>query len=196
MKRTWLRIGLVGAVLVGLALACQGIILELVLEPLGRTAWRASLFLRSQHQLIYWILLIAAVAMIGLVGWISRWRITGAPAAAAPAQNGPVEALAGQIRQARRGAYFQWLVANRLGGLARQARPQDFPETTGARRPDNGLSLSQKTRRYLEAGLDYSYSQPNSQPSRLRQPQPPFDVDLSQVITDLENHLEMKSHES
>jgi hypothetical protein len=109
---------------------------------------------------------------------------------------GQVERLAIQISKTKRGIYFKWLIANRLGKIAHQilanrstGKPRSYfdPLTGPDWTPDSPIQS------YLALGLHGSFAD-YPQKSRLFSAaiQTPLDHDLKEVVQYLESQVENK----
>jgi hypothetical protein len=109
---------------------------------------------------------------------------------------GPVEHLSALVEKQRRGIYYKWLIANRLGKVARELLDQRegqrltkrFTRLTG-RNWDPPLGVEA----YLESGLNGSFA--DYPQSRWLSPRPtPLDEDPRHVIEYLEDEMEIGLH--
>lgn len=197
MKRSHLvwASGLVAALL--LAFFLRDIISYIVITPLVNSLWRAGHFLLGLNQFIYWVLLVSTITFIGIIAVYGRLHVQPGTKAIQNKPSGPVESMAQQIKLVDHGLYFQWLVANRLGLLAREALLEDAPDPNHAH-PLAGLDEPppEPILAYLEGGLNRTYSQPTAENRLNRRPRPPFNIELAEVIDYLETQMEIKQNES
>jgi len=188
------RLLLWGALLVAMALLAfwlQTAIEDVCIVPAINVLRRNRLFLQAVPQWVYWTLLVAGVALIALgslaaTGRWHLWRPAEEEQAAVP---GPIGKLAQHIHNTRRGLYFKWLVAHRLGELAQailvqQDTLQAEDSTQGSRLAGRGWDVQcpAAIQAYLEAGLDRA---PIAHPRRRflsRRPPTPLDLDPSLVV--------------
>jgi hypothetical protein len=167
---------------------------ESVLLPLSYFFWVLGIYYSSFPQAVTWIFLIVIVALLA-VGSLAgeppdRRR---AMEKSLPLQ-GPVESLAGWIVKARSGIYFKWLVAQRLGLLARalvnfQSRRSASPS---AQEPLGGPGWDppEEVAAYLESGLNGSFADYPQPRWSFRPPPPtPLDIDPKQVIEFIESEV-------
>jgi len=158
--------------------------------PLAYLWWLITLYYRAVPQLFLWVVLVIAafVSMFRLVPLKNLFRrirkIEQKPAV------GPVESVAQWIRKSPGGVYYKWLVANRLGRLAREMLDQREGRIRKgfARLNGKGWNPPEDVGTYLETGLNGSFAdfpQPTwwAKPTRL-------DVDPQQVIEYLEDEME------
>jgi len=146
-----------------LAFWLQTAIEDVCIVPAINVLRRNRLFLQAVPQWVYWTLLVAGVALIALgslaaTGRWHLWRPAEEEQAAVP---GPIGKLAQHIHNTRRGLYFKWLVAHRLGELAQailvqQDTLQAEDSTQGSRLAGRGWDVQcpAAIQAYLEAGLD------------------------------------------
>jgi hypothetical protein len=197
MKRP--RILLVSAglvVTVILAFFLQDVIRRAVINPLAYLWWVLKLYIAAVPQIVLWIFLLAVLILIvisNLLKWISIGKTYEKPSR--PAQ-GPVEILAGWVSNSGKGNYFKWMIANRLGKLAREmsGRMQAgvfpaHPEGLGA----PGQLPPEAVQRYLKAGLDESFVDYPLPPLPFMQRKAtPFDLNVDEVVKFLESQMEAR----
>jgi len=192
-RRLWLVGGAVVALALLLAFPLRDVLNRTVIVPLAYFLWVLGVFYQAMPQLIWWVLALL-VAMILVAGSLApgeryaRRRILKSAAI-----HGQVEGLAQAIEKGRRGIYFRWIVANRLGKLAhkilvqREGNPQRsvFAPLVGADwQPSSALQS------YLETGLHGSFS---DYPASERTGAPaasPLDLDIEEAVRFLESKLE------
>ena len=191
-----------GAVLVAavlLAFWLQGTIQDVCIVPAIGLLRMGGLLLRSVSQSVFWSLLVAGVAFIALgslarSGRLRLWRPAKEKRVATP---GSIRRLAEYLHNTRRGLYFKWLVAHRLGELAQAILIQrGTSNTEGPRRmgaEGNGGQGAVDIQAYMQAGLDRP---PMSRPRRKflsRRPPSPLDLDPTRVVEYLESQMETKA---
>lgn len=164
---------------------------EMVILPLAYLWWLFKLYYRAVPQLILWVLLV-------LVVFVSMFRLV-------PIKNifrrtrkieqksviGPIESLAHWIKKSPGGIYYKWLIANRLGKLARELLDQregrvrkNFIRLSGKNwNPTDEVDI------YLETGLNGSFAD-FPQPQWWRKKPTRLDINPQQVIDYLENEME------
>jgi hypothetical protein len=122
----------------------------------------------------------------------NRKRIPSEEPRAKP-ELGQVETLAEGLVKMRRGTYYKWKVANRLGRLAREfliqrgdrAKTRDLGPLIG-----RDWHPSQPVDAYLETGLHGSFADFPNQSWRFRPPEPtPLDIDVEEVVEFLESQI-------
>jgi hypothetical protein len=197
MKRV--RILLISAgllVAIILAFLLRDIIRQAVVTPLAYLWWVFRLVYSVIPQVALWILLIFALVMIAignLVSWLSAERKY--EKLFKPAQ-GAVEILSRWVTNSKEGNYYKWMIANRLGKLAREMAIR-FENRQVPASPDNlkaaGESPSEAVQRYLKAGLDESFvDYPQPATPFVRRKATPFDIDVDEVVVFLESEMEAR----
>lgn len=179
-----------GAVLAAVALLAfwlQGTIQDVCIFPAIELFWIAGLMLRSIPQWVFWSLLVAGGVLAALISlgrhWsVALWRAEKREQAAVP---GPIEKLARHIHNTRRGTYFKWLIAHRLGELAQSVAWQQGGGATGDQR-----AIPPQVQAYLEAGMDRPPMDRGRWRFRRRRPPTPLDLDPSQVVEYLDSQME------
>ena len=128
---------------------------SLVIEPLSYLNWVIRVVLRAIPQSYLWLFLVTIVLLIALGSMLRNSHLRPAKEESQKEKQGPVEVLAQEIFQSKRGDYFKWVVANRLAKLAQALILQDGdqPSKSGHQIKGQGWDPPQKTQSYLEAGL-------------------------------------------
>ena len=196
-----------------LAFLLQGTIQDVCIVPVVGQLRMAGLFLRSVPQSVFWSLLVISVALIALgnlfrVGRLPPWhRAKKEPAAVA----GPIGELAQYLHNTRRGLYFKWLIAHRLGELAQaidagpmaglsvdpaHSIPRGTPKAgePGSKGDErSGNQAIADIQAYMEAGLDRPPVGHQRRRLFSRRPPTPLDLDPSRVVEYLESQMETKA---
>jgi hypothetical protein len=188
IPRRWLIVFVAASFVISFLL--RDVIQRDVILPLAYLWWLFKLYYRAIPQLILWVLLVLSVfvSMFRLIPiknlFRRRVKIEQKPAV------GPIESVALWIKKSPGGVYYKWLVANRLGKLARELLDQregrirkGFTRLSG-----RDWNPPHEVDAYLETGLNGSFAdfpQPRwwAKPTRL-------DVNPQQVIDYLENEME------
>jgi MFS superfamily sulfate permease-like transporter len=164
-----------------------------LIAPAAYLLWLLGLFLRSVSASIYWGILLGVVALIVLASLLGGLRFRRRAREERTRIQGPVEQAAALVRGARRGPYFRWLVARRLGELAHAAlMPPDDAALPSAGLRRAGWTPPPAILAFLEAGLDRP---PLGRMSRTRfraGPTPLDAADVDQVVEYLESQMEMR----
>jgi hypothetical protein len=192
-RRRWLALG--GATLIALILAfpLQDVIRKTIIVPLASLWWALGVLYQSFPQVVVWILLLVVIAFM-LLGSLTgdRKRVPNEEPKVKP-DLGQVESLAEGLIKMRRGTYYRWKVANRLGRLARdfliqrgdRANTRDLGPLTG-----RDWHPTQPVDAYLETGLHGSFADFPNQPWRFQPPEPtPLDIDVEEVVEFLESQI-------
>jgi uncharacterized membrane protein len=198
MKRARI-FALIAALVVALilAFALQDVIRKTVVIPLAYLWWVLGLYYRAFPQAILWAGLVALVLLM-LFGSLSTEDTRERPVerAAKPA-HGPVESLAISLEKAHNGIYVKWMIAHRLGKLARdlliQRGDRDSTKVIG---PLTGRDWrpSQSVDAYLDAGLNGSFADyPRPRWPFKRIQSTPLDLNVSDVVEFLE--VQMENHD-
>jgi hypothetical protein len=196
LPKVWILIFLISAAV--LAFLLRPWIDSLLIRPLVYAVRAGGLAARSISQQTCWLVLVGALAGLALstaLGMFSRLRWRERQAAS---RRGPVEELASTIRKARGGRYFKWLVANRLGLLAREflrGRGEEDPKTWKVHLSGAGWQPPEEVQEYLEAGLE-QISVQETRRNLFGIPEPsPLDLDPRKVVAYLEEQMEMHNSE-
>lgn len=190
ISRRWLTVFVVAAAFV-ISFFLRDAIQRTVILPLAYLWWLLKLYYRAVPQLILWVLLVLAVfvSMFRLIPIKNLFRRTQ-KREQKPAV-GPIESLAHWLKKSPGGIYYKWLIANRLGKLARELLDQREGRVRKGftRLMGRDWNPPDEVDAYLETGLNGSFAdfpQPRlwTKPTRL-------DVNPQQVIDYLENEMEM-----
>jgi len=189
IPRRWLIVIVVAAAVV-ISFILRDAIQRNVILPLAYLWWLLKLYYRAIPQLILWVLLVLAVfvSMFRLIPIKNLFRrirkIEQKPAV------GPIENAALWIKKSPGGIYYKWLIANRLGKVARELLDQregrirkGFVRLSGRDWNPPG-----EVDAYLETGLNGSFAD-FPQSGWWAKPTP-LDVNPQQVIDYLENEME------
>lgn len=199
------RLLLWGAMLVAMTLLAfwlQTAIEDVCIVPAINLLRRNRLFLQAVPQWVYWSLLVAGVALMALgslatTGRLHLWRPANEKQAAVP---GPIGKLTQHIHNTRRGLYFKWLVAHRLGELAQaihvqRGTPPAEGNTRGSRMEGRGWGAQcpVEIQAYLEAGLARAPLAHSPRRFLSRRPPTPLDLDPSLVVEYLSHESQMET---
>ncbi len=169
-----------------LSVLLQDVIRRVIIVPVAYLLWLLKYYYSTIPQVFIWILLpVAIVLLISFL--ISRgFSASQKQFLLRKKSNGPVADMTEWLKKSRKGNYFKWRVANRLGKIGRELLP-----------PNSGLMKNPppEIKRYLEAGLNESFvDYPLRSWFKPRRKQNPFDSDVDGVILYLESLLE-ENHE-
>ena len=129
---------------------CRDVVYDVVIIPLAYLLWLAKYYYSAIPQLVLWSVLLSLLFLAVLWTMIPEGRPSSRMEPRRPPPDGPVEALAVWLVKARKGNYFKWQLANRLGKIARR-----LSEGSAALQqlPSGGEAVDE----YLDAGLNYSF---------------------------------------
>ena len=192
-RRRWLTLGAAVGIALILAFPLQEVVRKTVILPLAYLWWALGVLYRSFPQVVVWVVLVILIAFTLLGSLTSdRKRIQREEPKVKPPL-GQVEGLAQNLVKMRRGTYYKWQVANRLGRLAR-----DFLILRGDRADTRDRSPlaghdwhpTEPIDAYLDTGLRGSFADfPNPRWS-FGKPEPtPLDMDVNEVVEFLEGKI-------
>ena len=188
-----------GVILLALALTfpLRDVFQRTVVVPLAYFLWSLGLFYRSAPQLAWWILAVVIVTtvLLGSLGPGDKYTPRATPKSKPP--QGQVEGLAVSIHKtSRRGVYFKWIVANRLGKLAYQMlvrRESDKSRSVFAPLVGADWQPAPLLQKYLETGLHGSFSDYPDSERFTRTSALPLDFDVREAVEFLESQLETRA---
>lgn len=189
----FMLIGAIGVAIV-LAFALQDVIRKNIIIPLAYIWWVIGLYYRALPQAILWVGLVVIVLLM-LLGSLSLRDLPTRPILRkAKVKRGQVEELAVSLDRARGGIYIKWLVAHRLGKLARDLlvqRGDRASEKVVGRLEGRDWQPSKPVDAYLEAGLNGSFSDYPNPAWPFGRPKPtPLDLNVSDAVEFLESQME------
>jgi hypothetical protein len=192
------RLLLVGVFLSALILAffLRDLVEQLVIVPLMYLWWLLGVYYSILPQFVLWLLLVAAVMVSAMTALAPRFGNRGVFKPEPKPVQGQIEILVEWLQKSRHGgSYYKWLVANRLGKIAREilAQRDGHPISKKfGRLEGDDWNPPQKTRAYLESGLNGSFAD-FPRPRwflRWQAPKPtPLDADPKLVVECLENEM-------
>lgn len=162
-----------------------------VIVPLAYIWWLITLYYHVLPQVAIWIVLIYVIFYTGIRGLLMELPAGRAVFLKRQKAKGPVESLASLVNKTGRGVYYKWLVANRLGRVARELLDQ----REGRQAKNKVTRLSgrdwdppQDVSAYLESGVNGSFA--DYPRRRWHTPHTPLDINPQQVIEYLESEME------
>lgn len=185
---------------IGMAFFLRETVRQLVVLPLLYVLWVVRLFLRSIHQVVYWLVLLVVVLALAIRSLIGRWGGAREAPLLSVVYRGRVGMWArwvdlAQQRYYYRG-YFKWRLARQLGELTQNVlayRDRIDPREVRQALDAGKLDLPPELQAYLGAGLwtrSFSaFRQWRQRFSRRREPSP-LDVDPMCVVEYLEEQME------
>jgi hypothetical protein len=177
-----------------LAYLLRDIIEETLIQPLIYFFWIVRLYYEAFPQIFLWIVLIAGVILMEAASLVTDLATQGREIISRKPAHGPVESMAEWMLRAPRGLYFKWLIANRLGKLARslvtfQARQE--PKSRWEPLDGPGWEPPREVAAYLESGLNGSFADyPRPRWPFGKQSPNPLDIDPVDVIDYIESKME------
>jgi len=193
----WLVVAGVVVIAALLAFPLRGIVNELIVVPIAYIFWLLRLLYLSTHQVIWWIAILIVVLFILGKSLLPELKLPRKPITPTRHQRGKVESLATSLQKSKKGIYFKWLVANRLGKLMHDIlvqRGNGKPRSVFAPLTGEGLEPTLEMQQYLEKGLHGSFAEfPNTGNRYFAPPSKTLlDHDVAEVIEFLESRIESK----
>jgi hypothetical protein len=180
-----------------LAFLLRDVINRLLVIPLAYLLWALELLYLSLSQAVWWIAMILLVIFMLVYSLLPEIKPAKRQTVVSAHERGRVERLALSIQKSKKGTYFKWLVANRLGKLAYQIllqRENGKPRSIFAPLAGDGWEPNEEVRKYLDTGLHGSFadfptsSLPFSSPAKT-----PLDHDVFEVVEFLESQMDQRS---
>ena len=166
----------------------RDLIYQLVIVPLAYLLYILSFYYSSIPQWAIWTALLAILLIASVWNLLPDAPARSRRPVTRPEPEGEVEALVVWMMKARRGNYFKWQLANRLGRIVRRLR-----EFSGGpiRAGDEAVE------KYLDAGMNYSFVDfPTPTGYVTRASRTPLDTDPRHVVDYLESLMEQSSGRS
>lgn len=195
-RRLWWVVGIVLTLTFVLAFPLREWTQRAIITPLAVILWVMNLFYRSMPQLLWWVLLTLLVIVMVLGSLAPPEIFIPRERDKRKLPLGPVESLSLEIKKTRDGAYFKWMIANRLGKLAYQMLLQrEGGENRSVFAPLVGADWlpSAGLRKYLEVGLHGSFAEYPVSEQASRRGASPLDLEIQEAVEFLEERLEVKS---
>ena len=166
-----------------------------IVEPLLYFFWGMGVLYKSVPQFWIWVLLLGIVFFILLTPFLEDLPRFRRKDEELPPKPGAIEDLADTLKQLKKGVYFKWVVANRLGKIIRNwvAYRDRLDKRWQANDLERlGWDAPPEIHRYLDAGLNGSFADyPRSRIPIVRiQSSTPLDVDPNFVLDFLEKEME------
>ena len=184
-RARWLLYAGLAAASLLLAFVVRDLARDVLITPAAYLLWEARTVYLAVPQLVKWfvlVLLLCVTVLWQLVPEVKRsdrGRLRVYPA------HGQVESLASWIARARRGNYFKWQLANRLGRMS-----QRLEELSGGK--NGGPAPANEVQSYLSAGINSSFVDfPNPRHPFQHNPPTPLDLDPARVVDYLESQTEV-----
>lgn len=192
MKKKWILPAVLIAGTALLAVFVQGFVRSSLLVPAMYAFWIVRSFLGSISEVTYWNLLSACLTMAALISLLGTWGLIRRRRRYVFRQQGPIELMADNIINMKRGVYYRWLIAHQLGSLARALLVEQEGEENVPQRQLTGRDWepAEDVQKYLEAGLERWVVFYPQRRFFLPPPSTPLDADLDSVIDYLESRME------
>jgi energy-coupling factor transporter transmembrane protein EcfT len=182
-RRWWLLIAAL-AVSSVTAFFLRDVVYKMIVVPIAYLIAVVAFYYSFVPQLIVWILMLVILGLMLISSFTAENRFyEHRPPRSKPVQ-GPVEVLAAWMLKAREGIYYKWLIAHRLGRLARGLGTVSEVE-------DRSKFRKEAIEKYLDAGLNKSFADYPRPSNPFTRAQPtPLDLYPKEVIDYLESKLE------
>jgi len=185
------RLALAGVIVIAaiLAFPMRSWVTDMIVLPLAYLLWLLHLIYLSLGQAVWWAVIILVVVIMLFKSLAPEIKPIRGRAEYTREDRGSVEALASMLRKSKKGIYFKWLVANRLGKLTYQMllrREHGRPRSVFAPLIMDGWEPPAEIRHYLEKGLHGSFAE-FPVPRWFAQPKKtPLDHNVEEVVEFLE----------
>ena len=191
-RRQLILVGVSFLVAAGMAYYLQDLVRSVFFEPISYLWWGFNILYQSIAQLVYWILLVVGVTLMAFGSLYGKDRARELVEEEMNPPQGPLEATARHISRTGKGVYYKWLVANRMGKLARSILSLRNGQAASPNGPLEGRDWNppDEVEVYLESGLTRTFADFPRQRRFSRPLETPFDIDLNQVIAYLESQME------
>jgi hypothetical protein len=191
MRQRWLPMAGVVMIAALLAFPLRGIVNQLILVPIAYLLWLLKLLYLSMNQAIWWFAAVFVVLLILGQSLLPELKPVKKFIPFAKHERGNVETLALTLQKSKKGIYFKWLIANRLGRLAYEIllqREHGKPRSVFAPLTSEGWEATPEIQEYLEKGLHGSFAEfPNHRWGSFVAPvKTPLDQDVVEVVDFLE----------
>ena len=190
-QRRWFA--MVGVIVIAalLAFPLRGVVNQLILVPLAYLLWFLKLVYLSMNQAIWWFAAVFVVLLILGQSLLPDLKPVKKLIPFAKHERGNIETLALALDKSKKGIYFKWLIANRLGRLAYEIllqREHGKPRSVFAPLTSEGWEAAPEVQEYLEKGLHGSFADyPNNSWANFGVPEKtPLDHDVVEVVEFLE----------
>ncbi|MBI5840338.1 MAG: hypothetical protein HZB19_09570 [Chloroflexi bacterium] len=177
-----------------LAFALRDVIQRTIVLPILYLWWVLGIVYHSIPQFVLWVVLVVLVFFVAAGSVIPDDQFRGAKKDERKRGGGPIESLAVWIGKTRGGIYYKWLVAHRLGKLAREllaqregrGRSKSFGRLNG-----RDWNPPDEVDAYLESGLNGSFSAyPQPRWPWLPARKSPLDLSPQDAVEFLESEME------
>lgn len=191
-RRPLFLFGVFFLIAAAMAYYLQDLVRSVLFEPISYLWWGFNILYQSIAQLVYWILLMVGVTLMAFGSLYGKDRGRELVEEETNPPKGPLEVIARQISRTEKGVYYKWLIANRIGKLARSILylREGQADTPNSPLEGRGWNPPGEVGAYLESGLTRTFADFPRQRRFSRPLETPFDIDLNQVIAYLESQME------
>ena len=191
-RRQLILLGASFLVAAAMAYYLQDLVRSALFEPLSYLLWGFNILYQSIAQLVYWVLLVVGITLMAFGSLYGKDRARELVKEETIPSRGPLETAARQISRTGKGIYYKWLIANRMGKLARSILVLRSGQVVASHDPLEGRDWNppDEVATYLVSGLMRTFADFPRQRRFSRPPETPFDIDLNQVIAYLESQME------
>jgi len=191
-RRQLILLGTSFLVAAAMAYYLQDIVRSVLFVPASYMLWGFNILYQSIAQLVYWILLVVGITLMAFGSLYGKDHARELVKEETIPSRGPLEATARQISRTGKGVYYKWLIANRMGKLARSILFLRSGQTVAPDSPLKGRDWNppDEVAAYLVSGLVRTFADFPRQRWFSRPLETPFDIDLNQVIAYLESQME------
>ena len=194
-RQRWFAVAGVIVIAALLAFPLREVVNQLILVPVAYLLWLLKLLYLSMNQAIWW--LVAVFVVLVILGQ-SLWPELKSVKKLTPLtrhERGNVETLALALDKSKKGIYFKWLIANRLGRLAYAIllqREHGKPRSVFAPLTSEGWQATPEVQQYLEKGLHGSFADfPNTHWNSFAPPEKTaLDHNVAEVVEFLEARID------
>jgi len=192
--RRSLILGAIVVIAAILAFPMRGTIYNAVVIPAAFIGWQLGLMYHALPQIAWWWLIVVIIFFLLIYSSLPTLKPPGREEPKPQPRHGQVEDLSIWLGRTKKGVYFKWLVANRLGKLAYQIllhRESGRPRTVFQPLAGEDWRPSSDLQAYLETGLHGSFSEFSGPKHPLAsQPKTPLDYDVRNAVEFLESQVE------
>jgi energy-coupling factor transporter transmembrane protein EcfT len=183
----WLLLAAILGITLALAFFMHDVVYELVIVPLAYLFWLGKYYYTAIPQLFMWIVFLIILFVTVAWNFIPDARPARRKERFQRPPDGQIETLAAWIRNSRKGNYFKWQLANRLGRISRTIKEISW-QRLGS---DPGR---EDVANYFDAGLNKSFVDFTLPGNRFdHSPSTPLDLDPKDAVDYLESQMELKS---
>jgi energy-coupling factor transporter transmembrane protein EcfT len=183
----WLLMAVILVITLALSFFMRDLVYDMVIVPLAYLFWLVKYYYTAIPQLFLWIVFLIVLFVTVAWNFIPQARPSRRKEHFHRPPDGQVETLAAWIRNSRKGNYFKWQLANRLGRISRKLKEI-------SRQRQDSEPGREAVENYFDAGLNKSFVDFTTPRSRFDQPaSTPLDLDPKDAVDFLESQMELKS---